>query len=86
MKNQEEVERSIPSWLREVFLGFGNPGAANYKSAAMRKWGDKTAGVTKWDQPLDFADAFLKDEHLKAAFPGFTVSVEDKRKRELSTC
>lgn len=29
--NTAAVGRAIPNWLHDVFLGYGNPGAANYK-------------------------------------------------------
>jgi intron-binding protein aquarius len=29
--NTAAVGRAIPSWMHDVFLGYGNPGAANYR-------------------------------------------------------
>jgi intron-binding protein aquarius len=29
--NTAAVGRAIPAWMHDVFLGYGNPGAANYR-------------------------------------------------------
>jgi intron-binding protein aquarius len=48
----------VPAWLHDVFLGYGDPGAANYK----RMGGDVVRSI-------DFRDTFVNAEHLEASFP-----------------
>lgn len=45
----------VPDWLHDIFLGYGDPSAAQPKSDSI---------------VLDYVDTFLSKEHLKAAFPG----------------
>lgn len=47
----------MPSWLHEVFLGYGDPSSASYKSL---KNSPKT---------MDFRDTFLDWDHLQSSFP-----------------
>lgn len=53
-----QAQTSLPSWLEEVFLGYGDP-----KSASYAQLEDKI-------QSIDFLDTFLDWEHLKDSFPG----------------
>jgi len=45
----------VPEWLRDVFLGYGNPNA--------------TQNIEQM-KTLDFVDTFLDAEHVKSSFPG----------------
>ncbi|KAI9886915.1 MAG: hypothetical protein M1823_001284 [Watsoniomyces obsoletus] len=56
----------MPSWLQEVFLGYGDPAAANYKRLPNR--------IPKFD----FRDTFLNWEHLVESFPGKAVECAEK--------
>ncbi len=56
----------VPDWFHDVFLGYGDPGAANYKQMS------DGGGV---ETHLDFNDTFLSMEHLRASFPEFQVKV-----------
>jgi intron-binding protein aquarius len=48
----------VPDWLRDVFLGYGNPAASqNIESA----------------KTIDFVDTFIDSEHLRAAFPEYKI-------------
>lgn len=49
---------AVPPWLRDVFLGYGDPAAAR----ATRRAGT-----------LNFNDTFLTFEHLRRSFPDATV-------------
>ncbi|KAI9833142.1 MAG: hypothetical protein M1819_003764 [Sarea resinae] len=51
----------MPSWLQEVFLGFGDPSSANYTRMpnALKR--------------VDFRDTFLDWQHLSSSLPGKTV-------------
>jgi intron-binding protein aquarius len=49
---------SIPSWLRDVFLGYGDPAMATYKRLSNRL------------KSIDFRDTFLDWQHLVESFPG----------------
>lgn len=47
----------VPDWLHDLFLGYGDPGAAQY-------WKLKTALET-----VDFRDTFLDQDHILESFP-----------------
>jgi intron-binding protein aquarius len=49
---------SIPAWLRDVFLGYGDPSMATYKRLSNRL------------KSVDFRDTFLNWQHLVESFPG----------------
>jgi intron-binding protein aquarius len=48
----------VPDWLRDVFLGYGDPSACTNIEKA---------------QVIDFVDTFLIADHLKASFPGKSI-------------
>ena len=54
---------SMPEWLHDVFLGYGNPAAASYRNMP-----DRVA-------TLDFKDTFLSWEHLCSSFPEHTLEL-----------
>jgi intron-binding protein aquarius len=54
-------EVPLASWLREVFLGYGDPAGATYKNLPNR--------VKK----IDFRDTFLNWQHLVESMPGKAV-------------
>lgn len=56
---------SIPSWLRDVFLGYGDPSMASYKNLSNRL------------KSIDFQDTFLDWQHLVASFPGRNLEPND---------
>lgn len=49
---------SLPSWLQEVFLGYGDPAGARYTELSNRI------------SSIDFRDTFLDWQHLVSSFPG----------------
>jgi intron-binding protein aquarius len=49
----------VPSWLHDVFLGYGDPSAANYTRM----------GKDFVVRSIDFRDTFIDSEHLAASFP-----------------
>ena len=51
----------LPSWLHEVFLGYGDPAGANYKNLPNR--------IKK----VDYRDTFLNWQHLVESLPGKIV-------------
>ena len=57
------AECVVPDWLHDVFLGYGDPGAANYK--------EMSNCATK----LNFNDTFLSYQHLVDSFPNYQVKV-----------
>jgi intron-binding protein aquarius len=50
-----------PSWLREVFLGYGDPAGATYQRLSNRL------------KSIDYRDTFLDWSHLIESFPGKTI-------------
>ncbi|KAF2115980.1 hypothetical protein BDV96DRAFT_520392 [Lophiotrema nucula] len=50
-----------PSWLQEVFLGYGDPASASYSRLSSRL------------HSIDFRDTFLDWNHLIASFPGKSI-------------
>ena len=69
------VGKAVPPWLHDVFLGYGNPAQAHYKSLAIE--GQLLRGV-------DFGDTFLSLDHVKEAFPGQEVRVEDEEEEKIA--
>lgn len=55
------TECVVPSWLHDILLGYGDPGAAHYT-----KMGNQ-------DRTLDFYDTFLDVSHIKESFPEYEV-------------
>lgn len=56
----------VPNWLNEVFLGYGDPAAAHYKSM-------------KSEIPVQkYNDTFLDIDHLKSCFPTHNVKAVDE--------
>lgn len=58
-------EVPLPSWLHEVFLGYGDPAGAHHKNLANR--------IKK----VDYRDTFLDWHHLVESLPGKTVEPDD---------
>ncbi|SMR48831.1 unnamed protein product [Zymoseptoria tritici ST99CH_1E4] len=54
----------VPSWLQEVFLGYGDPSSASYKRLPNRL------------KSADYRDTFLDWQHLIESLPGKTVEPE----------
>ena len=57
-----DTSQAIPTWLRDVILGYGDPSAAQY--AGMESSCTKT---------IDFKDTFLDAEHLRNSLSGYNV-------------
>ena len=55
----------VPSWLQEVFLGYGDPMAATYARLANRL------------AAIDFRDTFLDWQHLVESLPGKVIEPDD---------
>ena len=60
-------------------MGQGDPAAANYKSETMRRYAKQTVGVANPEDPLDFGDTFVSEEHLRSSFPGVHVTVDGRQ-------
>lgn len=52
----------VPDWLRDIILGYGDPGAAQWKNMPNQL------------EVVDFKDTFLDAEHLRESFSGYDVS------------
>lgn len=53
----------VPEWLREIFLGYGDPAAAQYQNLPEKEQ----------LRTIDFKDTFLSADHLRESFPGSDV-------------
>ncbi|OPB46084.1 DEAD helicases superfamily protein (Aquarius) [Trichoderma guizhouense] len=58
-------EMPLPTWLHEVFLGYGDPAGAHYKNLLNRL------------KTIDYRDTFLGWQHLVESLPGKTVEPDD---------
>ncbi|KAJ5675733.1 hypothetical protein N7462_008630 [Penicillium macrosclerotiorum] len=54
-------DMTLPSWLQDIFLGYGDPAGAQYTQLSNRL------------QSVDFRDTFLDWSHLVESFPGKTI-------------
>ena len=52
---------TLPSWLQDIFLGYGDPAGARYTELPNRL------------KSVDFRDTFLDWQHLVESFPGTTI-------------
>jgi intron-binding protein aquarius len=55
----------VPDWLRDLILGYGDPGSAHYSQLT------KPGPIPT----LDFNDTFLSYEHLTSSFPGYELEL-----------
>lgn len=63
IRDLTNAECVVPDWLHDVFLGYGDPGAAKYTNMPNR--------ITH----LDFRDTFLSYQHVLESFPNYQVKV-----------
>jgi intron-binding protein aquarius len=59
---------ALPSWLEEVYLGYGDPRSASYPELATKI------------ESVDFLDTFLDWTHLAESFPAQSLDVEAGQK------
>ncbi|PLN81218.1 DEAD helicase superfamily protein [Aspergillus taichungensis] len=52
---------TLPSWIQDIFLGYGDPAGARYTELPNRL------------KSVDFRDTFLDWQHLVESFPGSTI-------------
>ncbi|KAG2417127.1 hypothetical protein HFD88_008345 [Aspergillus terreus] len=52
---------TLPSWIQDIFLGYGDPASARYTELPNRL------------KSVDFRDTFLNWQHLVESFPGMTI-------------
>lgn len=62
------TECVVPTWLHDILLGYGDPGAAHYSR------------MLKQERVMNFNDTFLDIEHLRESFPAYEIrtTVEDE--------
>lgn len=53
----------VPDWLHNIFLGYGNPSAAQWTN------------MPDLLETVDFKDTFLGADHLKKSFPEYQVAI-----------
>ncbi|KAH6890353.1 P-loop containing nucleoside triphosphate hydrolase protein [Thelonectria olida] len=66
IRNLALSEVPLPSWLHEVFLGYGDPASATYKNLPNRV------------KRVDFRDTFLDFQHLTESMPGKIIDPGDE--------
>ena len=59
--NVAAAGKAVPPWLHNVFLGYGDPAAAHYKSLPP---------PYSQHRALDMGDTFINGAHALASFPG----------------
>ncbi|KAK5280814.1 hypothetical protein LTR40_005813 [Exophiala xenobiotica] len=65
-------QTSLPSWLQEVYLGYGDPRSASYHSLPNRI------------ESVDYLDTFLDWNHLTESFPGKVVEAVSEQSAPLN--
>ncbi|KAM3502169.1 hypothetical protein MY10362_005039 [Beauveria mimosiformis] len=65
IRNLVLSDAPLPSWLHEVFLGYGDPAGASYKNLPNRI------------KTVDYNDTFLEWQHLIESLPGKTLEPSD---------
>ncbi|OJD28490.1 hypothetical protein ACJ73_00089 [Blastomyces percursus] len=55
------ADTNLPSWIQEVFLGYGDPASARYTELSNKV------------KSVDFRDTFLNWDHLVESFPSQTI-------------
>lgn len=54
----------VPEWLHDIILGYGDPGAAHYRT------------MDNQIADMDWNDTFLNIDHLRSSFPGYRVHIK----------
>jgi intron-binding protein aquarius len=80
MEGAGSIGRVLPDWLQALLLGTADPKSATYDSETMKTYANKTVGVSKPTDYVDFGDTFLDEEHLRTCFDGKEVLVDGRKK------
>jgi intron-binding protein aquarius len=77
LMNTAAVGRAVPTWLHDVFLGYGNPSAAHYRNMPGKQVEEAVpSGDARVWEEADYTDTFLDATHLVEAFPDAEVSFQ----------
>ena len=68
------TECVIPEWLHDIFLGYGDPFAAQSSALPCRL------------HTVDFKDTFVDENHLRDSFPGFEIKLTESKSTEPLFC
>ena len=63
MNNQ--TESVVPTWLHDLFLGYGDPAKTQYKYLMA----NEETGEESIQAAVDFRDTFLSPDHFLESFP-----------------
>jgi len=63
--NVEHVERSLPSWLLDLLIGYGKPDSALFSSIEYHP-----------EYTINFGNTFLSEEHLLNSFPSHQLEFD----------
>jgi len=75
------AHRSVPPWLVDVLLGYGDPAGAHYTS--FPPGARQVGGTPVRLRELDYVDTFLSAAHLRSCFPGRDVEFRHERTGEV---
>ena len=77
LMNTAAVGKAVPTWLHDVFLGYGNPSAAHYRNMPGQRIEDASASDDSnvWED-ADYTDTFLDATHLVDSFPNAKVTFQ----------
>jgi intron-binding protein aquarius len=77
LMNTAAVGKAVPTWLHDVFLGYGDPSAAHYRNMPGQpsEDGAKEDDSRVWEE-ADYTDTFLDAAHLVESFPDAKVSFQ----------
>jgi len=76
LMTQAQSGTAVPHWLHDVFLGYGDPAAAHYKTLqakAAAEAAEDDEETEAADRVMDFRDTFLDAQHVVDAFPAAKV-------------
>lgn len=72
--NAPNLNDTIPSWMHEIFLGYGNPRSAHYRHIRTESLSTK---LNEYNEDGNYLDTFLDTDHVVESFPDADVLIGD---------
>ena len=84
------VGKSVPEWLHDIFLGYGDPAAAHYSNIPGQlrdidfkvSWHCRPVFPAARHHYWDLQDTFLSAKHIQETFPGKEITFIDHQGKE----